>query len=64
MSNANPITLTEREEEIAKRAAELAVEKMTNEFYSKVGRTVVNRLLIVIGAAIVALVTKDWLSVK
>ena len=65
MSNANPITLTEREEEIAKRAAELAVDKMTNEFYSLVGRTVIHRLLIIIGAAFVAfLAGKGWLSVE
>jgi len=63
MSNANPITLTEHEEAIAKRAAELAVDKMTNEFYSSVGRTVIHRLLIIIGAAVVAfLAGKGWLS--
>ena len=60
-----PIELTEREEAIAQRAADLAVQRMTTEFYESVGKTVVNRLLIIIGAAVVAfLAGKGWLSVK
>ncbi len=58
-----PIELTEREEAIAQRAADLAVQRMTTEFYASVGKTVVNRLLIIIGAAVVAfLAGKGWLS--
>lgn len=64
-----PIELTEREEAIAQRAADLAVQRMTTEmtteFYASVGKTVVNRMLIIIGAAFVAfLAGKGWLSVK
>lgn len=55
--------LTEREEAIAQRAAEIAVRKMTDEFYGSVGRTVINRLLIIIGAAFVAFAAgKGWLT--
>lgn len=63
MNPNNPIELTEREEAIAQRAADLAVQRMTTEFYASVGKTVVNRLLIIIGAAVVAfLAGKGWLS--
>ena len=62
MQPTSPIELTEREEAIARRAAEIAVRKMTDEFYGSVGRTVVNRLLIIIGAAFVAFAAgKGWL---
>jgi hypothetical protein len=63
MNPNNLIELTEREEAIAQRAADLAVQRMTTEFYASVGKTVVNRLLIIIGAAVVAfLAGKGWLS--
>lgn len=63
MNPNNPIELTEREEAIAQRAADLAVQRMTTEFYESVGKTVVNRMLIIIGAAVVAfLAGKGWLS--
>ena len=56
------ITLTAREEEIAKRAAKLAIEEMSNEFYKKVGKTVVEKALIWIGALFVGFVIgKGWL---
>jgi chorismate mutase len=62
MQPTSPIELTEREEAIAQRAAEIAVRKMTDEFYGSVGRTVINRLLIIIGAAFVAFAAgKGWL---
>ena len=46
--------LTEREEAIASRAAELAVAKMTDQFFQEVGRTVISRWLIIIGGMTVA----------
>ena len=42
----NDITLTDREEAIAKKAAKLAIEEMSNEFYKKVGKTIVEKLFI------------------
>lgn len=63
MQPTNFVELTEREEAIAQRAAEIAVRKMTDEFYGSVGRTVINRLLIIIGAAFVAFAAgKGWLT--
>ena len=56
------VTLTAREEEIAKRAAKLAIEEMSNEFYKKVGKTVVEKALIWIGALFVGfLIGKGWI---
>jgi len=56
------IELTEREEAIAKRAAKLAIDEMSNEFYKKVGKTVVEKALIWIGALFVGFVIgKGWI---
>ena len=56
------LTLTEREEAIAKRAAKLAIEEMSGEFYKKVGKTVVEKALIWIGAIAVGFVIgKGWI---
>ena len=56
------ITLTDREEAIAKRAAKLAIEEMSGEFYKKVGKTVVEKLLIWVGILAVGFVAgKGWI---
>ena len=58
----NEIVLTEREEAIAKRAAKLAIEEMSNEFYKKVGKTIVEKLLIWTGILVVGFVFgKGWI---
>ena len=58
MSN---VTLTDREKLIAKEAARLAIDELTDEFYKKVGKTVVEKLLIVVGALVVGFVLgKGW----
>ena len=58
----NDIVLTEREEAIAKRAAKLAIEEMSNEFYKKVGKTIVEKLLIWTGILVVGFVFgKGWI---
>jgi hypothetical protein len=55
--------LTAREIRIARLAADLAVKKMQDNFYKGVGRTVIDRWLIIIGAAVVAFAGgKGWLS--
>lgn len=57
--------LTERELLIAKKAAEMAVKQITDEFYRGVGRNVINRWLIIIGAIAVAFATgKGWVAWK
>lgn len=55
--------LTERETLIARRAAQMAVEEMTAQFYQQVGRTVVQRVLIVIGGVALGFgLAKGWIS--
>jgi len=56
------ITLTDREEAIARKAAKMAIEEMSGEFYKKVGKTVVEKALIWIGMLVVGFVIgKGWL---
>lgn len=55
--------LSDRELLIAKKAAELAVAQMTQDFYATVGRTVVTRIFIIIGALFVGIAYgKGWLT--
>lgn len=55
--------LTEREVLIAKLAADLAVKKMTDNFYKEVGRTFISKWLIIIGAMVVAFgAGKGWVN--
>jgi hypothetical protein len=56
------VTLTDREEAIARKAAKLAIEEMSGEFYKKVGKTVVEKALIWIGMLFVGFVIgKGWI---
>jgi hypothetical protein len=56
------IELTERERAIAKEAAKIAIEEMSSEFYKKVGKTVVEKLLIWIGLLFVGFIAgKGWI---
>jgi hypothetical protein len=58
----NEIQLTDREEAIAKKAAKIALEEMSSEFYKKVGKTVVEKALIWIGLIVVGFVFgKGWI---
>lgn len=59
MSN---IELTERERAIAKEAAKLALEELSSEFYKRVGKTVVDKILIGLGVLAVGFVLgKGWI---
>lgn len=56
------ITLTDREEAIARKAAKMAIEEMSGEFYKKVGKTVVEKVLIWVGMLVVGFVIgKGWI---
>ena len=56
------IELTERELQVAKAAAKLAVREMQDEFYRQVGKSVVTRVLVWIGIASVAFAAgKGWI---
>jgi hypothetical protein len=65
-AEARPVTeivLTEREVAIAKHAAKLAVEEITDTFYKQVGQTVVKKWLVWIGIGFVAFATgKGWIN--
>jgi hypothetical protein len=55
------IELTDRERLIAKEAAKLALEELSSEFYRKVGKTVVDKVLIGLGLLVVGFVVgKGW----
>ena len=59
---SDQIQLTEREMAIARAAAKMAVKEMTDEFYKGVGRTVVQRALILVGALVVGVgMAKGWI---
>lgn len=45
--------LTDRELKIAQVAARIAVREMTDEFYKNVGKNVVQRFLVLVGALVV-----------
>lgn len=56
------IELTERERLIAKEAAKIALEELSSEFYRKVGKTVVDKIFIVVGILAVGFVLgKGWI---
>ncbi len=58
----NELQLTDREQAIAKEAAKIALEELSGEFYKKVGKTVVEKVLIWIGLLVVGFVVgKGWL---
>lgn len=58
------LELTERERLIAEHAANVAVARVMDEFYRNVGRSVVNKLLVLVGAAVVAFALgKGWISI-
>lgn len=59
MSN---VELTERERLIAKEAAKLALEELSGEFYKKIGKTVVEKVLIWVGMLVAGFVLgKGWI---
>lgn len=58
------IELTERERMIAKEAAKIAIEEMSSEFYKKIGKTVVEKILIWIGLLVVGFVAGKGLIIK
>lgn len=57
--------LTKREMLIAKAAAKIAVQELSEEFYKQVGKTVVQKSLIWLGAAAVGIGTlKGWITIN
>lgn len=60
---ANPQHLSDEQiEVIAERAAEKAVNKLTDDFYKSVGKGVISKLLVIVGVLVAALWA--WLNAK
>ena len=57
------IKLNERELAVAKEAARLAIQEITDQFYKQVGKTMVQKVLIWIGAIAIGFgVAKGWIT--
>jgi hypothetical protein len=57
------IELTDRELQVAKKAARLAVQEMQDEFYRQVGKGIVTRLFIWVGLGAVAFAAgRGWIK--
>lgn len=62
-SQDNDIKLTERELAIAKAAAHIAIQELTDQFYQQVGKTMVTKALIWIGAIAIGFgLAKGWIT--
>lgn len=56
-------SLSERELLIAQRAAEIAMQRLSDEFYKQVGKTFVQKVLIFLGAIIVGwALARGWVT--
>ena len=59
-----PIELTEREKLIAKEAARIAIEELSDEFYKKVGKTFIEKILLLVGALVVGFFVGKGVPIK
>lgn len=63
MTPSNQEELTEREMLIAKAAAQIAIQDLTAQFYQQVGKSVVTRAFIWIGAFAFGMgIAKGWIT--
>ena len=59
----NDVTLNERELAIAKAAAHIAIQELTDQFYKQVGKTTIQKALIWIGAIAIGFgMAKGWIT--
>ncbi len=57
------IRLTERELAVAKEAARIAIQELTDQFYKQVGKTMVQKALIWIGAIAIGFgMAEGWIT--
>lgn len=58
-----PIELTEREIAIARRAAEMAIAQLSDEFYKQVGKTFIQKFVIALGLFVVGFgIARGWIK--
>ncbi len=63
MEPQNREELSEREMLIAKRIAQITIEELANQFYQKLGKNVVSRILVLLGAGALGMgLAKGWIS--
>ena len=58
------LELTERERLIAKEAARIAIEELSDEFYKKVGKTFIEKILLLVGALVVGFFVGKGVPIK
>jgi hypothetical protein len=58
------IELTDRERLIAKEAARIAIEELSDEFYKKVGKTFIEKILLLVGALVVGFFVGKGVPIK
>ena len=58
------IELTDRERLIAKEAARIAIEELSDEFYKKVGKTFIEKILLLVGALVVGFLVGKGVPIK
>ena len=59
----NEIRLNERELAVAKEAARIAIQELTDQFYKQVGKTMFQKALIWIGAIAIGFgLAKGWIT--
>ena len=59
----NEIRLNERELAVAKEAARIAIQELTDQFYKQVGKTMFQKVLIWIGAIAIGFgLAKGWIT--
>ena len=59
-----PVELTDRERLIAKEAARIAIEELSDEFYKKVGKTFIEKILLLVGALVVGFFVGKGVPIK
>jgi len=58
------LELTDRERLIAKEAARIAIEELSDEFYKKVGKTFIEKILLLVGALVVGFLVGKGVPIK
>ena len=58
------LELTDRERLIAKEAARIAIEELSDEFYKKVGKTFIEKILLLVGALVVGFFVGKGVPIK
>lgn len=65
VNSDSKLELTEREMAIARAAAKLAIQEISNEFYKQLGKTFVSRFLWLLGATVAGFAfSRGWIKLN